>query len=583
MTEPEKTSIPEASVEEIRQSWHGLILKIRELEAQEAVLEHENKALRSLLERVIDHRQKSHSELVLLLTGLVSKLPINEIAVIVSKLVEHNTNVSQTLAAFVKGTAEPLLSQPAILQTLDQTKRDLVAAIKPLVEELLRLETPLEPELLQTVAAQPESFLAPRAVRATRCFVKGQVPRERILKEFGLEALIFFNDMTTDAKLNPRPRPEEIALAFKSDFETLLQQHPEVPPQRRQDLIALHQRIQHSKSPGEQARAQKSAFQKLSFLIELLHYYENQNTEAPEPVFAQRLPSLVEQLALAGPHVGLDEKLLQMVEHLISFVINPDHRQVIVNNIGKGGDAGKTLKYVLKLRSEKAADPDHVVAEFVKHLLPASPAKAPTPVALAALMRLIHPEMQRRVVKAILTSDRMRKEDAQNLSKAVAVELGLKDLEEPSKAQQALPPDVERRIAWGEIKDLINRRSEASTVAAAIRNRLHTKYDADEIKQSWITLTEADPISLIRIVCQVPYLANGSTDTIARTLVESYVTRLTHEKYSATYHKVVNSLRNMFNAKPDSPTLLNFLALTRWVSPEAANRLCTEIGMPIPP
>jgi hypothetical protein len=60
------------------------------------------------------------------------------------------------------------------------------------------------------------------------------------------------------------------------------------------------------------------------------------------------------------------------------------------------------------------------------------------------------------------------------------------------------------------------------------------------------------------------------------------VSRLTHEKYAATYNKVVLSLRNMHKAKPDSPTLLNFVALVKWISPEAAGKLCADVGMPMP-
>jgi hypothetical protein len=94
-------------------------------------------------------------------------------------------------------------------------------------------------------------------------------------------------------------------------------------------------------------------------------------------------------------------------------------------------------------------------------------------------------------------------------------------------------------------------------------------------------LTEADPISLIRIFSQLPYLPDGSTDSIARPVMETYVSRLTHEKYAPTYHKVMNSLKNMFRAKADSPTLLNFMALVRWVDAEAANKLAHDIGMPV--
>ena len=108
------------------------------------------------------------------------------------------------------------------------------------------------------------------------------------------------------------------------------------------------------------------------------------------------------------------------------------------------------------------------------------------------------------------------------------------------------------------------------------------KYDGEEVKQSWITLVEADVITFIRAFCQLPYLPNGSTDSIAQPVMEAYVSRLTHEKYAGTYTKVVNSLKNMYRAKPDSPTLLNFIALVRWVDAAAANKLSADVGMAVP-
>jgi hypothetical protein len=63
-------------------------------------------------------------------------------------------------------------------------------------------------------------------LRANRCFIKSLVPRERILREFGEPALAFFNDMTTDPKLNPRPKADEIALGFRSDFESIWNRVP---------------------------------------------------------------------------------------------------------------------------------------------------------------------------------------------------------------------------------------------------------------------------------------------------------------------------------------------------------------------
>jgi hypothetical protein len=207
------------------------------------------------------------------------------------------------------------------------------------------------------------------------------------------------------------------------------------------------------------------------------------------------------------------------------------------------------------------------------------PQQSPQTAAVLAVLKLIHPVMQRHIVKAIRTWERIRKEDAEALAKKLADELGLKGIEQEVKASTVMSVESERQIAWESVKELIARRAEPGAIATAIRDRLHARYDSDEVKQSWITLIEADVMTLIRTFCQLPYLADGSTDTIARAVMETYVTRLMHEKYAPTYTKVVNSLRNMFKAKPDSPTLMNFLALVRWVDGTAAAKLSADIGM----
>lgn len=580
MTESATVANPTVSVEQVQKEWPGLRLRVEQLEAASTSLEQELKAVRSLLERVIEHRQRSHNELVLLLTGLVSKLPLNDVGVIVSKLVEHNTSVSQYLAALGKGTAEINMPQPVVLRSLEQTRHDLLAAVRPAVEELLRLDTPLEKDLLEALLQDPEQFFSPRMVRANRCFIKGQVARERIVRDFGEAALPLFNDLTTDPKLNPRPKPEEIVLGFKNDFATLLQQQAGLEQQKRAELAELNQRVQRSKSVPEQARAQRIAFQKLSFLIELLHYYEHQSTESPDVIFAQRLPTLIEQLVLSGPQEAFEEKLLVEAETLLAQVSSPDHRHMIINNLGKSEYHARTLKYVLKLRSGRTTETDSIVTESVRHLLPTH--KPPPVATVAPLLRLLPAEMQSLMIKAFITCERLRKDDAETLGKALSAELGLKNLVEEVKAQPALPPEIERQMAWGKIKDLLSARSDAASVAAAIRERLNAKYDSDEIRQSWLTLIEAEPLTFIRIFCQVPYRADGTTDAIARPVLETYVSRLTHEKYATTYRKVVNSLRNLFAAKHDSPTLVNFVALVRWVDPAAAERLSHEVGLPVP-
>jgi len=157
--------------------------------------------------------------------------------------------------------------------------------------------------------------------------------------------------------------------------------------------------------------------------------------------------------------------------------------------------------------------------------------------------------------------------------------LNVSGLDVPRKGGAPITPELERQLAWEKIKELITSRTDAGAIAAAVRQRLNAKRDPDEMKQSWVTLTEADPISFIRVFCQLPYLPDGTTDPVARALMETYVARLTHEKYAAIYNKVINSLRNMYRANPHSPSLVNFLALVKWIDAAAANKLNVDIGM----
>src|SRR5215472_10874231 len=196
MTSTENAASPVASAEEVQKGWHELALRVKQLESERAAQEQENKTLRALLERVIEHRQKPHSELILLLTGLVSKLPINDVGVIVSKLVEHNAGVAEVCAALAHGKADAPLPQPMVLKALEQTKSELLAGIKATVDELIALNTPLDTDMLKGFITQPDSFFSASAIRATRGFIKGQVPRERVVKEFGDTALSLFNDVT---------------------------------------------------------------------------------------------------------------------------------------------------------------------------------------------------------------------------------------------------------------------------------------------------------------------------------------------------------------------------------------------------
>ena len=575
MSADSDNTIEIVSVQKIQREWLDLTLRMARAETECAALEQENKALRSLLERVIEHRQKSHGELVNLLTTLVSKLPLNDIGVIIARLVEHNQHVTEVSGSLVKGRLEDNVLQPALLKNIDKTKRDLADAFKPEVETLLKLETPFEPGVLQSLLEKPDHFFTPSVARANRAFVKGQIPRERILKEFGPEALVLFKDVTTDVKFNPRPKPEEIMLAFKPEFTELLQQNPGIS--RPKELEALHQKIRASRENSEVSRAQKNAFLRLSFFLELLHYYENQSTESPDVVFAQRLPPLIEQLVLTGERDTLDEKHLLAAEALLALIINADHRKAVINNIGKAGGLPRTLRYTLTFRAEKLTEMDPLTLECVKHLIPRN--QPPAPAALVEVIKLFNPHMQQAIIRAITATDRLRKEDAEKLGKAVATELGLKEMLDRLTEQSTVSPERERQLAWDHIKDLIGSRASPNEVIATIRKRLHGRYDADEVKACWLVLTEADPMIFVRVFCLFPYLPDGQADPLARPILETFVTRLTHEKYAAIYTKTIHALRNLFKVKADSPALVNFIALVRWVDAAAAEKISKDVGL----
>ena len=578
MAQSEHVTGPTVPIEDIQREWNDLTLRVAQLETRCAALEQENRTARTLLERVIEHRQKSHAELVSLLTTLVSKLPINDIGVVISRLVEHNAHVTEVSSGLTKGKLDEGLLQPTVLKALDKTKRDLTAALKTTVEELIQLAPPFEAGILESLIKNPENFYLPAVVRANRGFVKGQIPRERIIKEFGEEALPFFKDVTTDVKFNPRPKPEEIMLAFPNDFETLLQQQPNALPAKRAALLALHQQVRQSRETSEPARAQKNAFLRLSFIFELHHYYLNQATESPDVVFAQRLPPLIEQLAVPGDRDSLDEKLLQQAETLLAFIISPDYRKAVINNLGKAGGLARTLRFTLAFRLEKLSDLDPFTVECVKHLIPIG--NPPTPAAIATVLRLMNPHMQLAVIRAIMACDRLRnKEEAQNLGKAVAKELGVPESELRFNEQTQISPERQQQLAWENIKNLIAGRAAPAEIVAAIRKRLHGQYDADEVKLCWLVLTEGDPMIFVRVFCLLPYLPDGQTDPLSRAIMETFATRLTHEKYVAVYTKVINALKNMFKVKADSPALVNFVTLVKWVDADAAAKIAKDIGL----
>ena len=570
MSDPQDNTIALVSVEKIQREWSDLTLRVAQLETGHSALEKENKQLRQTLERAVEYRKKSHGELITLLTTIVSKLQLNDVSVLVARLMEHGQHVNEVSAALINGRNDEGVLQPAMLKHLDKTKRDLRAAIPPLVAELIALNTPLDHAMLQSLVEKPDNFYNPHVIRASRGYVKGQVPRERILKEFGDEALIFFKDLTTDAKFNPRPKADEIMLGFAPDFDALLVQNPNVAAAKHSELASLHQRARDSRGN----RAQKIAFLKLSFVIELLHYYENQSTESPDVIFAQRLPPLIEQLVTCGDSEVPDENLLKQAEALLALVISPDHRQGVVYNFGKTGGLSRTMRFILIFRAASFNEHDPVTLEFVRQLLGIE--KQTRTAAFAGALKFLNVDGQKAILRGFINCGKLRREEAEPLAKSIAKDIGL--------PEQEIFPKLEGPAGagggWDHIKLLIASRASPNDITVAIRNRLHAKYDSEELKQSWLVLAESDPMTFVRVFCLLPYLPDGQTDPIARAILESYATRLTHEKYAVTYGKVVGALKNLFKVKADSPALVNFVSLVKWVDPASADKIARDVGMP---
>jgi hypothetical protein len=571
MSEPQDNTIAIVSVEKMQREWSDLTLRVAQLETGNMALEQENKNLRQTLERAVEYRKKSHGDLITLITTIVSKMQSNDLGVLVARLMEHGQQVNEISSALINGKNDDSILQPAILKHLDKTKRDLTAAIPPLVEELIAQKSPLDTAMLQSLVEKPDNFYAPPVIRASRGYVKGQVPRERIVKEFGEEALIFFKDLTTDPKFNPRPKVEEIMLGLAPDLDALLTQNPSVAATKRSELTSLLQRVRD----GRSSRTQKIAFLKLSFVIELLHYYQNQSTESPDVIFAQRLPPLIEQLVTCGDSEVPEEGLIKQAEALLALVISPDHRQSVVYNFGKTSGLARTMRFILIFRALTFNEHDPVTAEFLRQLL--SLEKPARPVAFANALKFVNADGQKAVLRHLINCGRLRREEAEPLAKDVAKAIGL--------AEQELFPKIEGAAAsssgggWDNIKLLIASRAAPNDITVAIRNRLHAKYDSDEVKQSWLILAESEPMTLVRVFCLLPYLPDGQTDPIARAILESYATRLTHEKYATTYTKVIGALKNLFKVKADSPALINFVALVKWVDPASADKIARDVGM----
>ena len=86
MTEREIVASPVAAVEEIQQGWHELKSRVGQLEVQRLALQQENNPF-ACCSNASSITGKIAHELVIILTSLVTKLPLNDVGGIISRLV----------------------------------------------------------------------------------------------------------------------------------------------------------------------------------------------------------------------------------------------------------------------------------------------------------------------------------------------------------------------------------------------------------------------------------------------------------------------------------------------------------------
>ena len=115
------------------------------------------------------------------------------------------------------------------------------------------------------------------------------------------------------------------------------------------------------------------------------------------------------------------------------------------------------------------------------------------------MLRFLSPEAQRVVVRAILNSDRLRREDAEPLGQELIKELGLPQI------AISRPDGISDKTQMGPVHHQGTDRQPrfANEITEAIRKQLHAKYDADEVKQSWLVLAESRNQVLVTIVADV--------------------------------------------------------------------------------
>jgi len=152
----------------------------------------------------------------------------------------------------------------------------------------------------------------------------------------------------------------------------------------------------------------------VSLLLELLHYYENQNTEAPDAVFASGCRPH-RAVGAQRPQDKLDERLITQAEGLLAYVITPEHRQWWLTTWAKPAEPRRaSIRHASARGKVLASDPDTSFA--ISSNTSSRPESAPAR-SLVPVLSLIPADMQLLVIVGIMDCDRIRKPEAEALAK----------------------------------------------------------------------------------------------------------------------------------------------------------------------
>jgi len=213
------------------------------------------------------------------------------------------------------------MPQPTVLKNRTNQTRFSLPPSSLAVEELIRLETPLEKRDLQSLVEQPDAFFFRRESSAPTMLRQRANPPRRVGAGIWRQALVFFNDMSTDAKAEPNPSRGD-RLIFKMISRRCSNKIPRSCPITRATDGVVSACQQSKAQPSMPARkSSRSPDSPSSSNCSIS--YQNQSTEAPTCCLRNGCPRWSSNWFLGSGQDTLDEKLIGEAERAAGFCREP--------------------------------------------------------------------------------------------------------------------------------------------------------------------------------------------------------------------------------------------------------------------